>query len=122
MTFLTTNPGHVFAQCSKLPFDFTVTGCTVTFFSTDPNPPSPINWNFGDGATGTGNPITHVYLSNGTYTVTASYSGFGWTYTCTKTVTVTGCQMECCSAAFSGSVTREPSRESLPLTCWSFQR
>lgn len=97
------------AQCDKLPFAYTINGCTVTFYSTDTTPPipSPLYLDFGDGTTGSGDPVTHVYLSNGTYSVTASYTGFSGTYTCTQTFTLTGCNMTCCSAAFSGQVTRD---------------
>lgn len=104
------------AQCDKLPFAYTINGCTVTFFSTDPTPLSPIYWDFGDGTTGSGDPVTHVYLSNGTFSVTASYTGFSGTYTCTQTFTLTGCNMTCCSAAFSGQVTRDCGALFLSLT------
>ncbi|HNM26068.1 MAG TPA: PKD domain-containing protein, partial [Saprospiraceae bacterium] len=109
-------PQQLSAQCDKLPFGFSINGCTVTFFSTSSNPPSPINWGFGDGTTGSGNPVTHIYSGNGTYNVTASYSGFSGTYTCTQPVTLTGCNMGCCSAAFSGQVTRDCGGLFLSLT------
>lgn len=47
------------------------TGCRTynfTAFTDDTNVIS-YSWNFGDGATATGNPINHAYLSGGTYTV-----------------------------------------------------
>ncbi|MBL7893307.1 MAG: PKD domain-containing protein [Bacteroidia bacterium] len=34
----------------------------------------PLTWSFGDGSTGTGDTIEHVYKSTGTYTVTATVS------------------------------------------------
>jgi hypothetical protein len=42
---------------------------TITFTATASGGTSPyaFNWSFGDGATGTGNPATHAYSTNGTY-------------------------------------------------------
>lgn len=102
--------GHVvLAQCNpKVDFNFTVTGCSVQFVLIDAvSPPSPVNWDFGDMTTGTGNPVTHTYSMNGTYTVTASHTVGGITYSCTKQVQVTGCNMECCEEDFTASVTRD---------------
>lgn len=48
-----------------------LTGCeplTVTFESL--NPGLSFNWQFGDGTTGTGSPVSHTYISDGTFSVT----------------------------------------------------
>ncbi len=37
-------------------------------------PPIEFRWDFGDGATGSGNPVTHAYSEPGTYTVTVTAS------------------------------------------------
>lgn len=53
-----------------------------------------INWNFGDGNAGTGNPATHAYTQPGTYTVTAfATSSNGCVDTLTKNVIVPAEQM-----------------------------
>src|SRR5579863_1241247 len=50
-----------------------VTATTFTFTEagvTDPdNDTITFTWNFGDGATGTGSPVTHAYTTPGTFTV-----------------------------------------------------
>jgi len=68
-----------------------VTTCvpfTVTF--TNANlPAAVVNWNFGDGNTGTGNVVTHTYQNAGTYVATlTSLSPGGCTYTAQKTIRV----------------------------------
>ncbi|HEX8170386.1 MAG TPA: PKD domain-containing protein [Thermoanaerobaculia bacterium] len=48
-------------------------------------------WDFGDGATGTGDPVTHTYAGNGTYTVTmvvSNNSSPGAKTTVSKSVTI----------------------------------
>lgn len=48
-------------------------GQLVTFTDNSNDPSITLySWNFGDGATGTGNPVTHIYSSPSTYTVTHS--------------------------------------------------
>lgn len=42
---------------------------TFRAFSNDPTI-NTYNWDFGDGKTGTGNPVTHTYTATGTYTIT----------------------------------------------------
>jgi len=37
------------------------------------------NWNFGDGSSATGNPVTHTYINTGSYLVNAIGSGNGCT-------------------------------------------
>ncbi len=51
-----------------------VTGCNPKTFSVTVNPSctGTITWNFGDGNTATGNPVTHTYANTGVYGVTAS--------------------------------------------------
>jgi len=46
-----------------------------------------VNWNFGDGQTGTGTQIQHIFVSNGTYSVTATVSG-PKDYVLTKTIEI----------------------------------
>jgi hypothetical protein len=48
----------------------------------------PVTWDFGDGTTGTGNPVTHVYAAPGLYRATARLSD-GSTAEATATVRVT---------------------------------
>lgn len=59
-----------------------------TFTANTPASPSGMtySWNFGDGSTGTGSPVTHVYNTPGTYTITLSASGGGCAYTNTYVV------------------------------------
>jgi DNA-binding beta-propeller fold protein YncE len=48
-------------------------GATSTFTSTSTDADEPITsetWNFGDGASGSGSPVAHVYATPGVYTVT----------------------------------------------------
>jgi PKD repeat protein len=47
-------------------------GNVITFSENDPTGADYV-WNFGDGNSGTGNPITHQYNSPGSYTVTLTY-------------------------------------------------
>lgn len=49
--------------------DAVVQGLTVTF--SIPNEDD-CTWDFGDGETGEGNPVTHTYAEAGTYSVTAT--------------------------------------------------
>ena len=54
------------------------------------------DWNYGDGATGTGQNVTHTYAAGGTYTVTLTVTVDG--ETCTATSTVTVCELACSAA------------------------
>lgn len=50
-------------------------GTSVTFTNTSiPNAPGPMTctWNFGDGFTGAGSPVSHIYSATGFYNVTLS--------------------------------------------------
>lgn len=53
-------------------------------------------WDFGDGSTGTGNPVTHTY-SIGTYTINLIATGGGCTYTNSTTVQSTTGVLNCAS-------------------------
>jgi PKD repeat protein len=64
------------------------TGCpTVIFTVTDPNGTS-WDWDFGDGGTASGNPVTHVYTSNGVYNGTITASNACFTVVDSGTVTI----------------------------------
>ncbi len=45
-------------------------GLTITFTASGAG--SDCAWQFGDGSTGTGNPVTHTYSAEGDYSVTAT--------------------------------------------------
>lgn len=49
--------------------------CSTFVFTADPCWGNyTANWDFGDNTTGTGSPVTHTYLTSGTYTVTLTLS------------------------------------------------
>ncbi|RYD82451.1 MAG: PKD domain-containing protein [Sphingobacteriales bacterium] len=50
-------------------FTYTVDKLEATFTSTSTNNPTELSWDFGDGKSGTGEKVTHVYDSVGNYTV-----------------------------------------------------
>lgn len=80
-------------------------GQSVTFTATASGGISPytFNWNFGDGATGSGNPVSHSFLSSGTFTTLLSVvDSSGTTTSATQTITVSPSQL---SASFSFSPT-----------------
>lgn len=61
--------------------DFTATNTiackpplNVTFQDASPVPNVKWEWDFGDGNTGTGSPVNHIYNSAGTYNVTATFT------------------------------------------------
>ncbi|MCS7073206.1 MAG: PKD domain-containing protein [Bacteroidia bacterium] len=67
-------------------------GCrpfTVTFTSNSERADD-LTWNFGDGSTGTGSPITHTYWNRGTYLVTLTASNTYGVDTIRKQITVAG--------------------------------
>jgi PKD repeat protein len=51
-------------------------------------PPVQFRWDFGDGATGSGNPVTHAYTEPGTYTVTVTASNRKGKSTSTRSTSV----------------------------------
>ncbi len=55
----------------------------------DPNDPVTVTWDFGDGASGAGNPAVHTYVSPGSYVVTVKIKDtLGLVSTATLAVTV----------------------------------
>jgi gliding motility-associated-like protein len=62
---------------------------SVTFINTT-QPSASTNWNFGDGTTATGNTVTHIYSSGGTFIATMfAQSPGGCIYRDTAKITVT---------------------------------
>lgn len=57
---------------------------SYTFTATGNTTGMTYNWNFGDGNTATGNPVTHTYVNSGYYVVNATGTGNG----CTSSDTV----------------------------------
>lgn len=81
----------------------TATDYSVFFDATASENGVSYDWDFGDGATGSGDTLTHVYTSNGTYTVQLVVTGVcGDTDTVTTTVDIQGISVE--EVAFDGSV------------------
>ena len=63
-------------------------GCRFTSTSIDDGGITSTTWNFGDGATGTGTPVNHVFKTPGTYTVQVTVRDAGG-QTSTRACTVT---------------------------------
>jgi len=51
--------------------------------------PYSLHWDFGDGSSGTGNPVSHAYSRTGTFTVILTLTDNGNTYASSRDVTVT---------------------------------
>ncbi|MDP2622425.1 MAG: PKD domain-containing protein [Actinomycetota bacterium] len=59
------------AQAPEVPtVTFTTSGLTATFTATGVE--DSCTWDFGDGATGSGNPVSHTYADAGSYTTTGT--------------------------------------------------
>jgi PKD repeat protein len=58
-------------------------GQAVTLTGVETNPAASFAWDFGDGTTGTGNPVTHTWSQAGNDTVVLTVSGTGFTTTST---------------------------------------
>jgi PKD repeat protein len=78
-------PGAQFTQTTK--------GDTAYFYGSGINRLDSIHWEFGDGSTGSGDTLRHIYTSIGTYTVTAiAYNGCG-VDSIRRQITLTNCIM-----------------------------
>ena len=76
ISYTPTNPGPL----TPIQFTASTTGGTQPFA---------YSWDFGDGTTGTGSPVSHSYLLPGTYTLTLTVTdASGQTATASATVTV----------------------------------
>lgn len=80
------SPGMVLVGLPTIMTDYVYDAMGIKYTDTCVNKPTTltlnapgtvtgINWEFGDGTTGTGIAATHQYAAAGTYTVTAHYSG-----------------------------------------------
>jgi PKD repeat protein len=70
-------------------------GGNYTFTANNSNTGITYAWDFGDGSTGTGSPVTHSYTNSGTYQVTLVSSGLGCTYTSTTSVSYFNGSLNC---------------------------
>jgi PKD repeat protein len=67
------------------------TGVATTLTGVETNAAAVFAWDFGDGTTGSGNPVTHTWAQQGNPTVTLTVSGKGFnTSSISKTFNVTG--------------------------------
>ncbi len=88
-----------------------IVGETVTFSvtATDPNGnPLTVTWDFGDGTTGTGATVTHVYTTTGVFVATATVSNgtVGGTSTSSQTVIVGALPLVVTKASVKLSITK----------------
>jgi subtilisin family serine protease len=80
-------PPSLVAQFTK-----SCSGLTCTFTSTSSGPIASTSWNFGDGATGSGNQISHTFAARQNYTVRITI-----TSTATPPATATATQQVTCN-------------------------
>jgi cyclophilin family peptidyl-prolyl cis-trans isomerase len=69
-------------------FTHTETAWIAHFTSTATNSPTAIQWDFGDGQTGSGDTITHTYANPGDYTVTQTATNASGSATSSQTITL----------------------------------
>ena len=69
-------------------FTYSADNKTVKFTSTSTNSPTETNWDFGDGKTGSGDTITHIYDSAGNYTATLTVKNAGGSNSTSQMITV----------------------------------
>jgi hypothetical protein len=72
----------------------TLTGLSVDFNASASANATTYNWIFGDGNTGTGAVVSHIYLQNGTYPVTLMITGACGSDTTTQQIVVSGIGFE----------------------------
>ncbi len=77
----------------------------VTFSSLSTGQINNYAWDFGDGETGTGETITHLFETEGNYNVILRVTGPGGTSTATRQITVENPQIPAPEAAFTQSIT-----------------
>ncbi len=72
-------------------------GGSYTFTANTPAGTSSMSysWNFGDGNTGTGSPVTHTYATTGNYTVSLQATGGGCVYSNTTPVQYNNGSINC---------------------------
>jgi hypothetical protein len=110
------------AQCiDNIDVDVSYNGCATNFelIGTNDNYNGEVyTWDFGDGSpTATGNPVTHLYATAGTYTVSTTYQYNNETLNeSTLALTTTTCNIN-----FSNALTLVPTGDCFPCTdCSTF--
>ncbi|WP_118952674.1 PKD domain-containing protein, partial [Taibaiella helva] len=80
-------------------------GGSFTFTANTPagTPGITYSWNFGDGNTATGSPVTHTYTS-GSYTLSLQATGSGCTYTNNQNIYIPGLNCDSLHAHFTAAV------------------
>jgi PKD repeat protein len=80
------------------------TGQPLTLAALETNPAANFAWDFGDGSSGTGNPVTHTWQAAGSIPVKLTVTGKGLTTTSTtKTFQVQGPQNPAAKSDFNSS-------------------
>ena len=96
--------GTLFVPAPPVTINDSIITCRNVHFAATGGSGSP-TWNFGNGVTGSGNPVTYNYPAGGTYTVTVQYPGCGGSDTVVVTlpnspvVTVAGPASICAGAS-----------------------